>query len=194
TESPVGDIELTATEPEEEARKPGLFEAFRRSFERGWQAQRDPKKDKSSRQELRKDKTKSLLALAGFAVAMILMFILVFSSPPKPRQLNHRPSGTPDLGRRVTPGLGGPQEHVTPLMNVTAASGEAGNNGLSTPQDVALTATPIPDSAAPESISPSTGAPAKRTLAQINLSGPGFAGAICDARNKSSACERGGAG
>lgn len=169
TESPVGDIELTTTEPEEEARKPGLFEAFRRSFERGWQAQRDPKRDKTSRQELRKDKTKSLLALAGFAGAMIVMFILVFSSPPKHRQLNQRPPGTPDLGQRVTPGLGGPQEHVTPLMNVTAASGEAGNNGLSTPQDVALTARPIQSTAATQSVPPSTGAPATHTLAQINF-------------------------
>ncbi|HEV2416428.1 MAG TPA: hypothetical protein VGX94_01355 [Terriglobia bacterium] len=168
-ESPVGDIELTAAEPEEEARKPGLFEAFRRSFERGWQAQRDPKKDKTSRQELRKDKTKSLLALAGFAGAMILMFILVFSSPPKPRQLNQRPPGNPDLGRRVTPGLGGPQEHVTPLMNVTAASGEAGNNGLSTPQDVALTARPLPNRTTSQNMPLSTGAPSKHTLAQINF-------------------------
>lgn len=168
-ESAVGDIELTATEPEGEDRKPGLFEAFRRSFERGWQAQRDPKKDKTSRQELRKDKTKSLLALAGFAVAMILMFVLVFSSPPKPRQLNQRPPGTPDLGRRVTPGQGGLQEHVTPLMDVTAASGESANSGLSTPQDVALTATPIPNRTTSQSVPPSTGAPSKHTLAQINF-------------------------
>lgn len=169
TESPLADVELAANEPEEETRKPGLFEAFRRSFDRGWQAQRDPQKGKHSRQELRKDKTKSLLALAGFAGAMILLFILVFSSPSKPPRLNERPRGTPDLGRRVTPGQGGPQENVTPLMTVRPPSGEAANNGLSTPQDVALTARPVPTHATPQSVPRSTGAPSKETLAQIDF-------------------------
>ncbi|HEX5481662.1 MAG TPA: hypothetical protein VFZ08_03450 [Terriglobia bacterium] len=170
--SVVGDVELETNEPmdEEDAVKPGLLHAFRRSFERGWQAQRDPKKDKSSRQELRKDKTKSLLALAGFAGAMILMFVLVFSSPSKTPRINQRPPGTPDLGRRVTPGQqAGSQENVTPLMTVKPASGETANNNLSTPQDVALTATPAPSSTTPQSAPPSTGAPFKHTLAQIDF-------------------------
>ncbi|MGH9771277.1 MAG: hypothetical protein ACRD4Q_06225, partial [Candidatus Acidiferrales bacterium] len=144
----VGDVELETNEPtdEEQAAEPGLFNAFRQSFERGWGAQRDPKRGRQNRQELRKDKTKALLALAGFTAMMILMFILVFSSPPRPKLINNRPPGMPDLGRRVTPGQGGPQANVTPLMNATPAGEEAGNNGLATAQDIAQTARPIPAS------------------------------------------------
>jgi hypothetical protein len=171
-ESAAGNIELQTNEPteEKEAAQPGFLEAFRRSFERGWQRQRDPKKSKQARQQLRKDKTKSLLALAGFAGAMILMFILVFSSPSKPPRINQRSPGTPDLGRRVTPGQqAGLRENVTPLMTAKPASEETANNGLATPQDVALTATPPPRSMNPQGAPPSSSAPSKQTLSQINF-------------------------
>ncbi|MGH9354409.1 MAG: hypothetical protein ACRD2G_19950, partial [Terriglobia bacterium] len=165
----VGDVELDASEPEgeEQSTKPGFLHALRRGIERSWQTQRDP--TKRNRQELRKDKTRTLLALAGFTAMMVLMFVLVFSSPPKLKQINTRPPGTPDLGRRATPGEGGPQENVTPLMNVNPASGEPGNSGLATAQDVARTARPVPGGPASVSVPGSSAAPLRHTLGNIDF-------------------------
>lgn len=65
----VGDIELEAGEAPgtEPAEKPGFLEGLRQSFKRGWQANGSGRKGTRSRQELRKDKTKTLLGLAAFA-------------------------------------------------------------------------------------------------------------------------------
>lgn len=139
----IEEVELERREPEGEQpeAKPGFLHSLRRSFERGWQ--RRPRAKKQNRQELRKDKTRTLVALAGFTFVMILMFVFVFSSPPRPKEINNSPPGTPDLGRRVTPGQGGPHENVTPLMNVNPGNNEAENSGQTTAQEVARTARPI---------------------------------------------------
>ncbi|MGH9353430.1 MAG: hypothetical protein ACRD2G_14920 [Terriglobia bacterium] len=165
----VGDVDLGASDPEAEVQpaKPGFLHALRRCIERSWQTQRGP--TKRNRQELRKDKTRTLLALAGFTAMMILMFVLVFSSPPKLKRISNRPPGTPDLGRRVTPGEGGPQENVTPLMNVNPASGEAGNSGLATAQDIARTARTVPGGSASVSVPGSSAAPPRHTLGDIDF-------------------------
>lgn len=167
--APIGDVELEASEAKDEERsaKPGLLDGLRRGFGRGWQTRRDPKK--RSRQELRKDKTRTLVALAAFTAMMILMFILVFSSPPKLKPINNHPPGTPDLGRRVTPGEGGPHDNVTPLMKVNPASGEEGNSGLASAQDVARTARPVPGGSASESVSGSSAASSRHTLGEIDF-------------------------
>jgi hypothetical protein len=56
-----------------------------------------------ARREMGKDRTKSLVVLAGAAIGMVLMFLGVFSSPQKPQRVESR-HVTPDLGRRTTPG------------------------------------------------------------------------------------------
>lgn len=166
----VGNVELKANEPadDERAAKPSFFDTLRRNFERASRAQHGSTKERQSRQELRKDKTRTLLALGGFTLMMILMFVLVFSSPPKPKQLNNRPPGTPDLGQRVTPGQGGPQANVTPLMNATPPTNGTGNNGLATPQDVAQTAKPEQPSSTSQNVS-SEAASGQHTLGEIDF-------------------------
>src|SRR5207249_2942232 len=54
-----------------------------------------------ARREMGKDRTKSLVLVAGAAVGMVLMFLGVFSSPQKPQNAQAR-RATPDLGRRTT--------------------------------------------------------------------------------------------
>lgn len=171
----VGDIELETGEAlgAEPAEKPGFLEGLRQSFERGWQANGSGRKGTRNRQELRQDKTKTLIGLAAFAGMMIVLFVLVFSSPPKRQQINSRPPGTPDLGERVTPGQGGPHANVTPLMNPTPTSNEAGNNGLATAQDIADTARPLQASSGvpggSTSTPPSAASSPRPTLAQISF-------------------------
>jgi hypothetical protein len=164
----IGDVELDATAPEikEGEIKPGLFGALRRGFERGWQTQRAARKE--SREERKRDKTRMLLALGAFAGVMLLMFIFVFSSPPKPPSINNHQPGTPDLGRGTTPGQGGPQDNVNPLMSVNPRSSEAENGGQATAEEVAHTARPLPGSSGSEGTGGSpSGSP--HTLADIDF-------------------------
>src|SRR5437879_12885833 len=52
-----------------------------------------------ARREMGKDRTKSLVLLAGAAMGMVLMFLGVFSSPQKPQNAQLRRT-TPDHVRR----------------------------------------------------------------------------------------------
>ncbi len=84
-----------------------------------------------ARREMGKDRTRSLVLLAGAAVGVVLMFLGVFSSPQKPQKVALRQM-TPDLGRKVTPEQPAPGAQtgsVTPLMNVTGTGSGAGADG-----------------------------------------------------------------
>ena len=104
------------TEPSEEGKssQPGWRDLFRQAFEKARRAQQPV----ASRRELGKDKSKSLLVLAGAAVVVGLLFLGVFSTPNKPKKADTGRTGTPDLGRRVTPGQekAAPGTSVTPLL------------------------------------------------------------------------------
>lgn len=168
-ESP-GEVELDPTESAEEQpfQKSGFLAAALRNFERAWQAQRDAKNHSQSRKELQRDKTRTLVGLVAFVVMMILLFVFVFSSPPAPRSLNQHPAGTPDLGRRVTPGQQS-QANVSPLLSVNPVANEPQNHGLTTAKDIALTAKPR--SAGPLSAdrSSSPNVPPRHTLADVHF-------------------------
>jgi type IV secretory pathway VirB10-like protein len=165
----IGEVELDSSslETEEPQAKPSFFDALRRSVQHSWRAQGGVKKP--SREERRKDKTRTLIALAGFAGMMILMFVLVFSSPPKPPAINNRQLGTPDLGRRVTPGEGGLHENVMPLMNVNPGSNGAEQNGQTTAEEVARTAKPVPVGSGSEGSGHSLSGSRSHMLADIDF-------------------------
>jgi type IV secretory pathway VirB10-like protein len=167
----IGEVELESSrsESDEPEVRPRLWEALRRSFERGWQGHHGVKKP--SREEQRKDKTRTLLALAAFAGMMILLFILVFSSSPKPPAIDNRPPRTPDLGRRTTPGEGGPHENVNPLMNVKPENNEAGESGQATAEQVARTARQISGSSGSEGSGNSVSGSSSHPLADIDFQG-----------------------
>jgi hypothetical protein len=127
-------------EPSEEDRsgQPRWREVFRQAFEKARKAQQPT----SSRRELGKDKSKSFLMLAGAAVVVVLFFLGVFSSPNKPKRLDSRRPGTPDLGRRVTPGQENVEagKSVTPLLDADVRGNQAPNNGTVTAEDIDRTA------------------------------------------------------
>ncbi len=114
-----GNVEESAPEPEEPQTPWERIKAAFRHARRMPQASTSP-----ARREMGKDRTKSLVLLAGAAIGMVLMFLGVFSSPQKPQNVQSR-RVSPDLGRRTTPGQPSPGTQtgsVTPLMDATGAS------------------------------------------------------------------------
>jgi hypothetical protein len=121
-----------------------------------------------ARREMGKDRTKSLVVLAGAAIGMVLMFLGVFSSPQRPQRVASR-RVSPDLGRRTTPGQaapGGQTGSITPVMNANAAANqaEAGNNQV-TAADIGRTGQPAQPAAASQAASKSA-----HTLGSIDFS------------------------
>ena len=115
-------------------------EILHQAFEKARQSQQPL----STRRELSKDKSKSLLVLVGAALMMLLIFLGIFSAPQKPKKFDAgRRPGTPDLGRRSTPGQETNQAgSVTPMLNAEVSGGQPLNNGEVTPEDVDRTARP----------------------------------------------------
>jgi len=119
---------------------PGWREIFRQAFER---ARRDERV--TNRRELGRDRSRSLFLLAGAAIAVLLLFLGVFSSSDTVRKsADARRPVAPDLGRRVTPGqlAGGQIGSVTPLLNAQAGQVETPSNQNVTSEDVDKTARP----------------------------------------------------
>src|SRR6266567_5944186 len=103
--------------------RPGWREIFRQAFDKARREQRV-----TNRRELGRDRSRSLFLLAGAAIAVLLLFLGVFSSSNTTRKsiVGRRP-GTPDLGRKVTPGqqATGQTGSVTPLLNAEAEQPQA---------------------------------------------------------------------
>src|SRR5229473_4935301 len=114
--------------------RPGWREIFRQAFDKARREQRV-----TNRRDLGRDRSRSLFLLAGAAIAVLLLFLGVFSSSNNARKATDgRQPGTPDLGRRPTPGQQstGQTGSVTPLLNAQAEQPQApGNQGV-TPDDV----------------------------------------------------------
>jgi len=120
--------------------RPGWREIFRQAFDK---ARRDERV--TNRRELGRDHSRSLFLLAGAAIAVLLLFLGVFSSSNNARKsIDARRSGMPDLGRRVTPGQSttGQTGSVTPLLNAQAGQAEAQGSQDVTSEDVDRTARP----------------------------------------------------
>ena len=115
-------------------------EIIRQAFAKARQTQQPT----ASRRELSKDKSKSLIVLGGAALAMLLLFLGIFSSPQKATKSNSvNRAGTPDLGRRTTPGQESAQAgSVTPMLNAEPSTDQAVNRSDVTPEDIGRTARP----------------------------------------------------
>lgn len=119
----------------EEPVSPGAFQALRTFLEKARRNQQGA----PSRRELSRDKSKSFLLLAGATVALLLIFLGVFSSPKTRTPLpGETARGAPSLGRKTIPG----REHndvaktVTPILNADVRAGDNGSGSQVTPQDV----------------------------------------------------------
>jgi hypothetical protein len=131
---------VEAAEPEAADGKRGIQwrEIIRQAFDKARQTQQP----RTTRRELSKDKSKSLVVLGGVAVAMLLLFLGIFSSPQKAKRTGGQ-AGAPDLGRRITPGQeSGQSGSVTPMLNAEVSGGEAVNRGDVTPEEIGRTARP----------------------------------------------------
>jgi hypothetical protein len=120
--------------------RPGWREIFRQAFDK---ARREHQV--TNRRELGRDRSRALFLLAGAAIAVLLVFLGVFSSSNTARKsTDARRVGAPDLGRRETPGQQATNQtgSVTPLLNAQTGQPEAlGSQGV-TPEDVGRTARP----------------------------------------------------
>ncbi|MGA9057517.1 MAG: hypothetical protein WB763_13515 [Terriglobia bacterium] len=129
-----------AAEPKAADGKRGIQwrEIIRQAFDKARQTQQP----RTTRRELSKDKSKSLVVLGGAAVAMLLLFLGIFSSPQKAKRTVGQ-AGAPDLGRRITPGQeSGQSGSVTPMLNAEVSGDEAVNRGDVTPEMIGRTARP----------------------------------------------------
>jgi len=131
--------ETVNSEPEREETGKGTWrEAFRLAFERA----RRQQKPAANRQELGRDKSKSLFLLAGAGVALLLLFFGIFSSPKKRTPLpGETPRGQASLGRKVTPGQenNDPGKAVTPILSADVRSTDPALAGRVTPEDIGRT-------------------------------------------------------
>src|SRR6266566_4194382 len=120
--------------------RPAWREIFRQAFDKARRQQRV-----TNRRDLGRDRSRSLFLLAGAAFAVLILFLGVFSSSNNAKKATDgRRPGTPDLGRRVTPGQQstGQTGSVTPLLNAQTGQPEAQGSQDVTAEDVGRTARP----------------------------------------------------
>ncbi|MFZ0702514.1 MAG: hypothetical protein WAN10_01230 [Candidatus Acidiferrales bacterium] len=121
--------------------RPGWRQIFREAFDKARRGHRP-----ANRSGLGRDHSRSLVLLAGAVIAVLLLFLAVFSSP------NHRgrpgstsPQRTPNLGQRTTPGQpsAGGKESAVPLLSARADRPPSADASEVTASDVNNTARPI---------------------------------------------------
>jgi hypothetical protein len=106
--------------------QPGLRHRVRKLFENMQQTAPRP------RQEMAKDRTRSLALLIGGTVGAVLLFIGVFSTPTTPPAQERSGRGVPNLGRGTAPNQpSGPRSSVTPLLNADVGTDNDNSDQLS---------------------------------------------------------------
>jgi len=105
----------------------------------------------SPKQELAKDRTRSLVLLIGGSVGAVLLFLGVFSTPPLPPPQSTNGRAVPSLGAGVNQSSTA-KSSVTPLLNADVAA-NAGNAEQVTPADIQGTSRrPPPDDTTPPAV------------------------------------------
>ena len=120
----------TETENELPPAQPGLRERVRKLLNSVQQGGPGPK------QELAKDRTRSLALLIGGTVGAVLLFIGVFSTPTVPPTQQTSGRAVPNLGRGAAPSQPvGPRSSATPLLNADVGAIDGNSDQLS-PADI----------------------------------------------------------
>ena len=168
--NPEAEIANEESAPEETG-KGNWREAFRAAFDRA----RRQQKPAESRQELGRDKSKSLFLLVGVCVALLLLFFGVFSHPKKKIALpGENPRGEASLGRKVTPGQenSDPTKAATPMLSADVRSTDPALAGQLTPEDIGRTSrtgmAPRPTAATATATKP----PQDYALSKVDFSDP----------------------
>ena len=121
----------------EEPKPTGLGARFRQLVEQATQSNSRPD---IQRQQLKQDRTKSFLILAGAMVIMALLFFAMFSSPSGNRRNNPSHPNTPNLGNGPGTGKSTDDGHsVTPLLSADTRNPNNEPGGV-TPEDIRNTA------------------------------------------------------
>ena len=170
--------EIPSEEPiaPEETGKGNWREAFRTALDKA----RRQQKPVDSRQELGRDKSKSLFLLVGVGVALLLLFFGVFSSPKKRMSLpGENLRGQPSLGRKVTPGqeASDPTKTVTPMLSADVRSTDPALGGQVTPEDVGRTSRTGPAPMLPPATTPTAKTTNRQDYAlnKVDFSDPALA-------------------
>src|SRR5580704_6183562 len=114
---------------------PNTFQALRTLLEKV----RRNQQASLSRRELSRDKSKFFLLLASGSIALLLIFLGVFSSPKTRAPLpGETARGAPSLGRKQPPGQeqNGATKTVTPMLTADVREGDNGSGSQVTPQEV----------------------------------------------------------
>src|SRR5271166_836285 len=152
----------------EETGKGNWREAFRAAFDRA----RRQQKPTESRQELGRDKSKSLFLLVGVCVALLLLFLGIFSRPKQKISLpGENPRGEASLGRKVTPGQenSDPTKSATPMLSADVRSPDPALAGQLTPEDIGRTSR---TGMAPRPTATATKPPQDYALNKVDFSDP----------------------
>jgi type IV secretory pathway VirB10-like protein len=150
---------------------------WREAFVAAFQKARQQQKPVDSRQELGRDKSKSLFLLVGVCVVLLLTFFLVFSHPTKKIPLpGENPHGQASLGRKVTPGQENidPTKAVTPMLSADVRSSDPALDGQLTPEDIGRTSRTgmAPKPTATSSTATKTNPPQDYALSKVDFSDP----------------------
>src|SRR5579871_6647434 len=131
--------ELVADGPGEieEPKATGLGARLRQLVE---QAKHGEARPNINREQLKQNRTKSFMMLAGSMVIMALLFFAMFSSPSNSHRTNTAHPNTPNLGRGPGGDKPGDDGHsVTPLLNADTRNPNEEPAGV-TPEDIHNTA------------------------------------------------------
>jgi hypothetical protein len=111
--------------------EPGLRARINK-FVASAQAKKSPTKE-----QLKKDRTRSFMLLIGGVVGALLLFLGIFSTPPAPFDRESRDHSGPNLGRPRSsePNNPGPSRSVTPLLNADVRSDDSKGKEVS-PADI----------------------------------------------------------
>ena len=168
--NPEAEIAIEESAPKKTG-KGNWREAFRAAFDRA----RRQQKPAESRQELGRDKSKSLFLLVGVCVALLLLFFGVFSHPKKKIALpGENPRGEASLGRKVTPGQENldPTKAATPMLSADVRSTDPALAGQLTAEDIGRTSrtgmVPRPSAATAAATKP----PQDYALSKVDFSDP----------------------
>src|SRR5215469_8595516 len=115
---------------------------WREAFVAAFQVARKHQKPTERRQELGRDKSKSLFLLLAVCVSLVLLFFGVFSNPKKKISLpGENPHGQASLGRKVTPGQKNvdPTKAATPMLSADVRFSDPALDGQLTPEDIGRT-------------------------------------------------------
>lgn len=147
-------------------------EVFRAAFERARQRQ----KPAAGRQELGRDKSRSLFLLLGTGTALLVLFFGLFSRPSKRASLpGQTPRGQAGLGRKATPGRedNDPTRTVTPMLSADVRSSDPAPDRV-TPEEVGRTSRTgsLASSASAKPSAAKTKGPQDYSLGKIDFSDP----------------------